>query len=54
MGDAVYLRGIIEFSNHCANDCLYCGIRASNGRVTRYRLDDEDILTVARRMVMAS
>jgi len=50
MGDAVYLRGIIEFSNHCANDCLYCGLRASNGRVTRYRLDDEDILTVARRM----
>jgi len=51
MGDAVYLRGIIEFSNHCANDCLYCGIRAANGRVARYRLDDETILAVARHMI---
>lgn len=51
MGDAVYLRGIIEFSNRCRNDCLYCGIRAGNDRVARYRLDDEEILDVARRMI---
>ncbi len=50
MGDEVYLRGIVEFSNQCVNDCLYCGIRASNGRVARYRLADEEILDVARRM----
>lgn len=50
MGDAVYLRGIVEFSNSCVNDCLYCGIRASNGRVSRYRLDDAEILKLARRM----
>jgi biotin synthase len=50
MGDEVFLRGIVEFSNLCANDCLYCGIRASNDRVARYRLADEDILAVARRM----
>jgi biotin synthase len=30
MGDEVFLRGIVEFSNICANDCLYCGIRKSN------------------------
>jgi len=50
MGDAVFLRGIMEFSNLCVNDCLYCGIRASNARVNRYRLDDETILAAARRM----
>ena len=51
MGDEVYLRGIIEFSNNCRNDCLYCGIRASNVLVDRYRLTDEEILAVARRMI---
>jgi biotin synthase len=51
MGDEVYLRGIVEFSNQCRNDCLYCGIRAGNARVDRYRLADEEILTVARRMM---
>lgn len=50
MGDAVYLRGIVEFSNICANDCLYCGLRASNALVTRYRLDDAEILALARRL----
>ncbi|NLH82044.1 MAG: [FeFe] hydrogenase H-cluster radical SAM maturase HydE [Phyllobacteriaceae bacterium] len=50
MGDAVYLRGIVEFSNICANDCLYCGIRRSNRAVRRYRLDDDEILAVAHRM----
>ncbi len=50
MGDAVPLRGLVEFSNICANDCLYCGIRAGNAKVARYRLDDEAILALARRM----
>ena len=36
MGDEVFIRGIIEFSNICVNDCLYCGIRASNRAVARY------------------
>lgn len=44
MGDEVYLRGIIEFSNICANNCLYCGIRASNRRVTRYSMLPDEIL----------
>ena len=42
--DTVYLRGLIEFSNHCKNDCLYCGIRRSNINVQRYRLTKDDIL----------
>lgn len=48
MGDEVYVRGIIEFSNLCANDCLYCGIRASNFRVNRYTMTVDEILQAAR------
>ena len=43
-GNRVYFRGIIEFSNICKNDCLYCGIRKSNKNAVRYRLSEEDIL----------
>jgi biotin synthase len=50
MGDEVYLRGIVEFSNICENDCLYCGIRKSNRNPKRYRIDEDEILGVARRM----
>lgn len=50
MGEAVPLRGIVEFSNICANDCHYCGIRASNRAVHRYRMDEDEILAVARLM----
>lgn len=47
-GDRVFLRGLIEFSNHCRNDCLYCGIRRSNEKLARYRLDRETILGCCR------
>ena len=43
-GDAVFTRGLIEISNHCRNDCFYCGIRRSNRAADRYRLSPEDIL----------
>lgn len=43
-GDKVYLRGLIEISNICKNDCLYCGIRRSNDQAVRYRLTFEDLL----------
>lgn len=43
-GTDVYVRGLIEFTNYCKNDCLYCGIRRSNKAVSRYRLTKEDIL----------
>lgn len=44
-GNAVYIRGLIEVSNICKNDCLYCGIRAGNPNCDRYRLTEEDILS---------
>ncbi len=44
-GKSVFFRGIIEFSNFCRCDCLYCGIRRSNRCVSRYRLTEEDILS---------
>ena len=44
-GNTVYIRGLIEVSNICKNDCLYCGIRAGNPHCDRYRLTDEDILS---------
>ena len=43
-GTDVYLRGLIEFTNYCRNDCLYCGIRRSNRNARRYRLTTEEIL----------
>lgn len=43
-GDEVYIRGLIEISNYCKNDCYYCGIRKSNRNATRYRLSEEEIL----------
>lgn len=46
-GNAVYVRGLIEISNICKNDCLYCGIRASNQNCQRYRLAPEEILECA-------
>ena len=44
-GNTVYIRGLIEISNICKNDCLYCGIRAGNPQCDRYRLTEEDILS---------
>lgn len=46
-GKSVYIRGLIEISNICKNNCLYCGIRAENSRCERYRLSAEDILLCA-------
>lgn len=46
-GDAVYTRGLIEISNYCKNNCLYCGIRRGNPHVVRYRLSAEEILSCA-------
>ena len=47
-GDKVYVRGLIEFTNYCKNDCYYCGIRRSNLHACRYRLSKEEILDCCR------
>ena len=47
-GRAVYIRGLIEVSSYCRNDCLYCGIRRGNSSAGRYRLSDEEILERCR------
>ena len=44
-GKKVFIRGLIEFTNYCRNDCFYCGIRCSNKNAIRYRLSPEDILS---------
>ena len=43
-GKKVFVRGLIEISSHCKNDCLYCGLRRSQKEAVRYRLTDEQIL----------
>jgi len=48
MGEAVYLRGIIEFSNVCKNNCWYCGIRCDNDNVARYRMTADEIIETAQ------
>ncbi|MCA1746530.1 MAG: [FeFe] hydrogenase H-cluster radical SAM maturase HydE [Bacteroidales bacterium] len=48
VGNKVYFRGLIEFSNICSKDCYYCGIRKGNKKVTRYNLSDEEILEAAQ------
>ena len=47
IGDGVYLRGLIEYSNICSKDCLYCGIRHSNRSVERYTLSEQEVLDAA-------
>ena len=44
-GHDVYIRGLIEFTNYCKNDCYYCGIRKSNRNADRYRLSKDQILS---------
>ena len=42
-GNKIFMRGLIEISSHCKNDCLYCGLRRSNRSAIRYRLTEEQI-----------
>ena len=44
-GNKIYVRGLIEFTNYCKNDCYYCGIRKSSRNAARCRLTVEEILT---------
>jgi len=47
-GNKVYYRGLVEFSNICALDCRYCGIRRSNEKVSRYTVSEEDVVEAAK------
>ncbi|KZL93305.1 [FeFe] hydrogenase H-cluster radical SAM maturase HydE [Clostridium magnum] len=51
VGDEVHLRGLIEFSNICKRNCLYCGLRSSNSNVRRYRLTPDEIIDLAKKAV---
>lgn len=52
-GDFVHCRGLIEFSNICKRNCLYCGLRAQNSHIKRYMLGKEEILQAAKQAVEA-
>lgn len=47
-GKQIFIRGLIEFTNYCKNDCYYCGIRRSNRNADRYRLSKEEILACCK------
>lgn len=49
VGDEVHLRGLIEFSNICKQNCLYCGLRRDNRNLRRYRLEPETIIDFAQK-----
>jgi biotin synthase len=49
-GDEIHLRGIIEFSNYCEQDCVYCGLRKSNNTLERYRISIDEIINTARKI----
>jgi biotin synthase len=48
-GNKVFVRGLIEFTNYCRNDCYYCGIRCGNKNASRYRLTEDEIVECASR-----
>jgi biotin synthase len=51
VGDEIHLRGLLEISNFCDRNCLYCGIRSHNRAISRYRLSREEILECAHQAV---
>ncbi|MBQ2871583.1 [bacterium] len=51
VGNEVYLRALIEFSNACLKDCKYCGLRCSNNNIKRYNLDENEILNCVENAV---
>jgi biotin synthase len=48
VGNKVYFRGLIEYSNRCAKNCYYCGVRNGNSKFVRYQLEDEEVIEAAR------
>lgn len=52
VGDAVHLRGLVEFSNFCRRNCLYCGLRKGNRKLERYRMSFEEIFALCERIAL--
>lgn len=50
-GETVYLRAIVEFSNYCKNNCLYCGIRRDNRKLRRYRMLEKEIIAQVEKII---
>ncbi len=50
VGSEIFLRGIIEFSNYCERNCLYCGLRCGNRKLSRYRMTDDEIIATANQI----
>lgn len=50
VGDEIFLRGIIEFSNYCERNCLYCGLRCGNRKLDRYRMTENEIINAAQKI----
>ncbi|MDA3907205.1 MAG: [FeFe] hydrogenase H-cluster radical SAM maturase HydE [Bacteroidales bacterium] len=48
VGNKVYFRGLIEYSNICSKDCFYCGVRKSNSNIQRYQVNDEEVIQAAQ------
>ncbi|MBQ4299666.1 MAG: [Bacteroidales bacterium] len=48
VGNSVHLRGLIEYSNICRKNCLYCGLRSGNRKLERYCISEEEVLSSAR------
>ncbi len=49
MGDEVHVRGIIDYSNHCSENCLYCSLREDNFTINRYRMSPDEIIETAKK-----
>lgn len=48
VGNRVYFRGLIEYSNYCTKNCFYCGIRSGNSRFARYEMTEDEVMAAAR------
>ncbi len=49
--DKVYIRGLVEFSNYCVRDCLYCGLRKNNKKISRYRMAYDEIISSVKSII---
>ena len=51
-GKRVALRGLVEVSNVCARNCLYCGIRRGNAKTARYRMDEDEVFAAVKKSLV--